>query len=161
MQKRSPGFSLIELLVAIALVVVLTTVAIPSFSSMLTNTRMAGELNTLLSALNVARSEASKRGQRVSVCPMSGTACANVSDWSAGWQVTQPDTNTQINIAPALAHGESLTSTTNTYPVFTAFGYTSFNGTLSLHDRNNTPALYRCIVFSAGSWSAQQGASCP
>ncbi|MBK6006088.1 GspH/FimT family pseudopilin [Ramlibacter ginsenosidimutans] len=161
MNKRSPGFSLIEMLVAIALVVVLTTVAIPSFSSMLTNTRMAGELNTLLSALNLARSEASKRGLRVSVCPMSGTACANTTDWTAGWQVIQPDTNTQINIAPALAHGETLVSTVNTYPVFTAFGYTSFNGTLSIHDRNNTPSLYRCIVFNAGSWSAQQGASCP
>ena len=161
MQKRSPGFSLIEMLVAIGLVVVLTTVAIPSFSSMVTNTRMAGELNTLLSALSLARSEASKRGLRVSVCPTSGTACTNSTDWTGGWQVVQPDTSTQINIAPAMTHGESLISTTNTYPVFTAFGYTSFNGTLSLHDRNNTPSLYRCIVFNAGSWTAQQGASCP
>lgn len=161
MHCRSAGFTLIELLVVIAIVVILTTIGIPSFNATITSTRMAGEINTLLSALNFARSEASKRGQQVSICPISGTACATSTNWTAGWQVLQPDTNTQLSIAPGVSHGDTLTSTLSTYPIFTSMGYTFFGGTLSLHDPNNTPSLYRCIVFSAGSWTTQQGASCP
>ena len=161
MRHRSAGFTLIELLVVIAIAVILTMVAVPSFNATITSTRMAGEINTLLSTLNFARSEASKRGQQVSVCPVSGTACAASTSWTTGWQVLQPDTSTQLNISAGVNHGDTLTSTLTTYPVFTPMGYTFYAGTLSLHDPKNTPSLYRCIVFSAGSWTTQQGAVCP
>lgn len=158
---RPKGVTLVELLVVIAIVAILTTIATPSFNSLIVSTRMAGEFNTLLSTLNFARSEASKRGQQVVVCPVSAGVCTSSTNWTAGWQVLQPDTNTQLNISPGVRSGYTLTSSLNTYPIFTPMGYTFFTGTLSLHDPNNTPSLFRCIVFSAGSWTTQQGALCP
>lgn len=161
MQARSCGFTLIELTVVILVAALLTTIAVPFFNSVITNTRMSGEVNTVLSALNFARSEASKRGQRVQVCPGSTTTCAAGTDWTAGWQVLQPDNHTQLQLSQALGRGDTLTSSVNSYPEFTPMGYTFFNGVLSLHDRSNNPSFSRCIVFSAGSWTAQQGAACP
>jgi type IV fimbrial biogenesis protein FimT len=160
-RSSASGATLIELLVIFALVGILATIAVPSFDSIKTNIRMAGEINTLLNTLNFARTEASKRGQQVVVCPVSGNACALSKNWTTGWQVFQPDSSTQLNSSPGVSNGDTLTSTLTTYPVFTPMGYTFFNGTLSLHESKNNPSLYRCIVFNAGSWTTQQGTACP
>lgn len=126
--------------------------------------RLDAEVNTVLSGLNFARSEAIKRGLPVAVCP--GTSnCGTVSDWSGGWLVLLPGTTTQLlqQYTP-LAAGHTLTgvSTDSTpYPQFTPMGYTFFTGTLSLHDRTNTPEWRRCVVFSFGTWTTQTGSACP
>lgn len=156
------GFTLIEVMLVVAIVAVLATIAVPSFVSVINNTRMSGEINSVVRALNFARSEATKRGQLVSVCPSSGTSCASASDWTSGWQVLLNSTQTQqLLVPPGVSHGDTLSSTLTTYPQFTPAGYTFYSGTLSLHDSKNTPSLYRCIVFNAGSWVTRTGASCP
>lgn len=148
-------------MLVIVIVAILTAIAIPSFKSVITETRMAGEFNTLLGTLKFARSEASKRGNNVSVCPVAESGCASSSNWTAGWQVVLTGNSTRLNIASGVSRGDTLTSTLQTYPIFTPMGYTFFRGTLSLHDSDNTPSLYRCVVFSSGSWTVKSGAVCP
>ena len=169
MRRMATGFTLIEMLVTISIMAILLTIAAPSFNTVIAGTRMSAEINDLQASLNFARSEAVKRGLKIDVCPPTtpnGTTCAttNPLDWSSGWVVLVDGTTTQLRISPGVTHGDTLTSTSAAafpYPEFTPAGYTFFTNTISLHDSNSTSGLYRCIVFNAGSWATQQGATCP
>jgi type IV fimbrial biogenesis protein FimT len=83
------GFTLIELMVVVAIGAILAVLAIPSFSAFINNTRLSSTQSQLMSDLNFARSEAVKRNVRTLVCARNaaGTACANSTDWSVGWLV--------------------------------------------------------------------------
>lgn len=84
------GFTLVELLVALAVAVILLTVAVPSFRELILNNRRAAQVNELVTAMTLARSEALKRGNRVSLCRTSsyGSAlptCGQGDGWEDGW----------------------------------------------------------------------------
>lgn len=84
----SSGFTLIELLVTISIAVILATVAIPSFQSFYRDNRLGSQSNDLIASLNLAKSEAIRRGVWVTVCPAaSATACGTSGDWNQGWIV--------------------------------------------------------------------------
>ena len=65
--KVCRGFTLIELMVTIAVVAILTTVAVPGFRDLIRNNRVTTQTNEVVSALNFARTEAIKRGRSVTV----------------------------------------------------------------------------------------------
>jgi type IV fimbrial biogenesis protein FimT len=82
----STGFTLLELLVTLTVASILLSVAVPGFVDVIRNNRAAANANELLTALSIARSEAIKRGARVSMCrSANGTACGGT--WSDGWIV--------------------------------------------------------------------------
>lgn len=86
--KRHDGFTLIELMVTIAVAVVILTLAVPGFRSIIQNNRAATQANDLVTALGLARSEAIKRGLTVSLCPSSDQAtCTGGTAWEEGWIV--------------------------------------------------------------------------
>lgn len=59
------GFTLIELVVALAVFVILATVAVPGFQRMLASNRLSADHNEILAGVNFARSEAIKRRESV------------------------------------------------------------------------------------------------
>ena len=73
MSHRAKGFSLIELLVTVSLVGILAAIAIPSFTSVIQNSKADAEVTTLQRALNFARLEAINRGVSTQVLPVAGT----------------------------------------------------------------------------------------
>ena len=80
--KKMGGFSLLELIITIAVAAILVTLAVPSFTSVLNNNRLTSGSNTFVAALHHARSEAVRRNARVTMCPSSdGTTCATTDDW--------------------------------------------------------------------------------
>lgn len=84
--KSVRGFTLIELMITLVIAAIVLTFAIPSFQTVFQNNRLATQANELVTAMNLARSEAIKTGQPVSVCASSnGTAC--VGTWVQGWRV--------------------------------------------------------------------------
>jgi type IV fimbrial biogenesis protein FimT len=80
---------LVELLTALTVVAVLGTLAAPSFTNVVYDSRRAAIVNELLHALFLARSEAVKRGRIVTVCQSAdGLHCAGrPAQWSSGWIV--------------------------------------------------------------------------
>lgn len=78
-RKGTGGFSLVELLITLAVAAILLTLAVPSFQDYMANQRVRSASADLVSALNLARSEAVKRAADVSVVPTAG--------WANGWVV--------------------------------------------------------------------------
>jgi len=90
MNERSAprGFTLIELVVAVAVLAIAASFAVPAFQQVVESNRLATESNRLLSAINYARSEAVRVGDDASLtantggfgngwCVHLGTACNN------------------------------------------------------------------------------------
>lgn len=88
------GFSLIELLVAMALLAILLGMAAPSLSQMLRDNQAAAELNAFIGMLNYARGEAVRRGQVVAV--------EGPLDADASWQVVRSANDEVLRQFPAL-----------------------------------------------------------
>lgn len=93
------GVTLIELIVTISVAAILLTVAVPGFRDFFIRNRLATQANELVTALNLARNEAVKRGVRVTVCktadPAATTpACSTSATWQNGFIVFVD--NTQV-----------------------------------------------------------------
>jgi len=83
------GFTLLELMVVIAIMGVLMAVGIPSFKSMLTTNEMADTTNELVLSLRKARAEAISSGRNTIVCSsIDGSTCSGAAgNWNRGWLV--------------------------------------------------------------------------
>lgn len=163
------GFTLIELMVTLAIAVVLAIVAIPSLAVYKRNAELTSATNTLLAAINAARGEAMKRGMNAMVLPADG------SSWNSGWivfvdkdrlQTYNPVTDTTILAQGPMQSYFSVTgngsaSGSTPYILYDASGYSKLKSgnfaalTLSL-SRNDLSgnALYdqtrRIVIANTG-----------
>lgn len=88
MQKYYRGFSLMELVVVLAIIAIMASIGIPSFNSVIRSTKLATVVNEFIGTLNFARSEAVKRNQRIVVRKNENcTTKTNIvdCDWEDGW----------------------------------------------------------------------------
>ncbi|HET7306540.1 MAG TPA: GspH/FimT family pseudopilin [Gammaproteobacteria bacterium] len=83
------GFTLIELIIVIAVLAILVTTAVPGFNRFVAHERRVSTVMSLVHALNLARSRAVLSGNYVAVCPSvdSRTCAADGSQWNTGWLV--------------------------------------------------------------------------
>jgi type IV fimbrial biogenesis protein FimT len=86
---RDSGFTLVELLVTLVVVSILLAAGAPAFQDFIKNNRVTGQTNDLVSAIQLARSEALKRGVDTVVCASKDQkTCTNDKDtWVDGWIV--------------------------------------------------------------------------
>ena len=79
---KQRGFTIIELMITLLLLGVMLTIAVPSFSSVFKQNRLAAQTNSILSSLNYARGQTINQNQVVDIEPI--TAGTN---WTGGWKV--------------------------------------------------------------------------
>ncbi|MBN3562478.1 GspH/FimT family pseudopilin [Aliamphritea spongicola] len=97
--RCSTGFTLLELMVAIAILGILLGIGIPSYNAMTESTRLRSVTHNLTTAAQLARSEAINRRDTTAVCRanVGFTACSFANDWSNGWVVVeQTGANLQV-----------------------------------------------------------------
>lgn len=122
------GFTLVELLVTIAIAALLMFVALPAFMTFQKNAQLSDAVSNFIGATNAARANAMKQGVNTYLVPNSGT------NWGSGWMVFSDlnwnqtyDAGTELIIlsheAPASAISISIPTTSS----FSA-GYVLFNG---------------------------------
>ena len=86
------GFTLVELLIGLAILGILSVVAVPSMNNMIRDARLSSQTDLLIHTLNAARLEAVKQRTNMTVCPAanpdSDAACsASAGDWANGIMV--------------------------------------------------------------------------
>ncbi|WP_286816541.1 GspH/FimT family pseudopilin [Marinobacter sp. UBA3607] len=89
--RSDSGFTLVELVITVAVIAIVATIAIPAMSDMVTRNRTTGAFNELKGLVAYARSESVKNvGESVLLCASNdGAGCTNNADWSVGWLVVQ------------------------------------------------------------------------
>ncbi|WP_084188932.1 GspH/FimT family pseudopilin [Salinisphaera hydrothermalis] len=140
------GFTLLELMVTLAVAVVLLTIAIPSYRSVVTRNSLATNVNDLVGSLNYARSEAVGRGTTVYVCASRNqSSCRDDGVWSDGWIVyapapdatdTSPATDNILRVHGATGSGFTLTANGGAPLSFNADGFAIVGRTFTATTEN-------------------------
>lgn len=114
------GFTLVELMITVAVFAVLLAIMVPSYSDMTLGSKLRSQANDLVAGAVLARSEAIKRNQLVTLCASStGTSC--VGSWAAGWIVITAG-NVVLHKHAAAASGFQINAGTVTRLAFTPTG---------------------------------------
>jgi len=108
--KKIPGFTLIDLMVAMTVIGIGLAITIPAMQNFTNDNRKAEHINKLVRDMTYAKSEAVNRGETFCIATKSGAAL-----WDGGWQVTDAATATVFRDTTTLAiNGQILSSSTGT-----------------------------------------------
>ena len=119
--RRDAGFTLVELLVNMAVAAVLLGIGMPAFGSLVQESRLTTTTNRLVAALHLARSEAVRHNARVTLCNSGdGSYCAEGGGWDQGWIVfldtdatgARSDDDPLIAVGDAAVDGISISGNT-------------------------------------------------
>lgn len=130
------GFTVVELMVSIAVATILTAIALPNLRTFIENSRRDSTVDGLVASLNYARNQALDLDQPVDLCAGIGgagsgssttTECASGGAWSAGWDVvTTPAGATTPQVL--ITHALSTASTTPSVAATNGNTFFQFNG---------------------------------
>ena len=132
--KYQRGFTLVELMYTVAVSALVLGIGIPAFSETIRAGRMTASVNTAVTAMHVARSEAVKRRARVTLCRSTTEAEPACDGDGNGYmvfanaaddQTFNDGTDTLIKTGPWLADGITVEyAGLPTYATYTASGFT-------------------------------------
>lgn len=105
----SHGFTLIELMVTVAVIGILALVAMPAMTDLINNSRVTAQAEEVVSSLQLARAEAVRRNARVTVCAGTAGACSGSTSW-ANWTVFGRDLTAATATTDVIRDAAAVTS---------------------------------------------------
>jgi len=149
------GFSLIELLIVMAVMAIIIVLAAPSFQTIFMNSKLSTLSDALFNSLSYARATALSEKTPVQVCPFlatNSTSCG--TSWSLGWiVVTQPSTGASVLLQSyqALTTGPVLSSPNSVTAVsFSITGVASAQADFKLCDKRGSAYALSLMVMPTG-----------
>ncbi|WP_353237902.1 GspH/FimT family pseudopilin [Limnohabitans sp.] len=141
------GFTLLEALVAMALLGILVGLAAPAMSGLRTRQQLQGQGEAFLNSLVLARSEALRRQQRVSICAQGLDAqCDTLGRWQQGWLVFADTNHNGLRDS-----GEVLIEARSAVPVAIQVGVSNTVKTYFSYNAEGRSAS-ASGAFMAGTW---------
>lgn len=145
-RSRTAGFTLIELMVTIAIVAILLAVALPSFQGSMRSNQVATSTNQLIASISLAGSAARKRRGAGLCATADGSSCG--ADWNQGWMVWA-DTNGD----GAPSAGETVVQHVQAHP---ALSLTAGAGTILFNGRGGVVAATAFTLKPSNCPATQQ-----
>ncbi len=156
------GFTLTELMITLSMVTILTTMALPAFSSMLEENRIVSKVYELVAQLNYAKNVAVTSNKQVVLCKSSdGAYCDGGASWAEGWIIfADTSRNREREDDEPLVRVKQVSDKSNLD--FRAFGsddYVAFqptgmlkmgNGTFTFCPKNNEIPPRAVIISKTG-----------
>ena len=143
--SKSNGFTFIELLIAMSIFFITTTMAIPAMTSTIKDSRQNGQISTLMSHLQLARTEAIYQNKNMMMCKSNNKShCQKNISWDQGWLIFYDENNNKQRDSDekiVFAHGKVNHSTkilfnsfggSKNYVSFYSRGYSHTNGTFTV-----------------------------
>jgi type IV fimbrial biogenesis protein FimT len=169
--RQLRGFTIIELLIVIAILSILLTLGVPSFRDFMLNSRMTSQANDFVLALAYAKSEAVKRNLPVTVCSRAtDDTCAGNTTWDTGWLVfldTDSDGDVDgeavLQVRAPLEGNNTLRAGNRPRVTFRNTGFSpGFNDTFNLCDFRGVAEGRTIVVSNLGRVTMQRPAGgCP
>jgi type IV fimbrial biogenesis protein FimT len=154
--RRQPtaGFTLIELMVTVAVLAIVLRFAIPGMNDVILSNRLTSYANDFVSSALLARGEAIKRNRTVTLCAAgpADTSCAASGGWQQGWIVadlTVPADPQIIRRQAALDTGYQLRNAATTTIEFRSTGLPNTALTMSLCKTTTETKPTRALSVSA------------
>jgi type IV fimbrial biogenesis protein FimT len=160
--RAASGVTLVELMAVVSIVAILLTIGVPSYKYLNTSYQVSGETNGLLGDLQLARIEAIKEGQPVTVCVSSdGANCSGATSWQSGWIVfSDPNGNQAVDAGETVLRVQPAFTSTDTFTPSAPLSAVTFNRegfaqnlpnagvTLVLHDATANSTWTRCLTMT-------------
>ena len=140
---KPSGFTIIELMLTITIAGILLAVALPNYQSLVKNNCLTTKANALVGSLQMARSEAIKVRQSM-------TVSAVTSGWKDGWQVKNPAGTVLRDVAlscPATTITEAGSAVSLTY---TATGFINAPATFNICDERTAETGRQVLINTVG-----------
>ena len=142
------GFTLVELMVSISIMAILVGVAAPSFNEVVLGSKLGSYTNNLVASSNLARGEAIKRNDAVTLCvSINGTSCgAGSAGWEQGWVVLSSGGTVIQRQAPTASGFKVTESSGLTTLTFQPTGVGATQATLTVCRRTPTVGTQERVV---------------
>ncbi len=161
--KFKHGFTLIEILITIAIAAILLSIVVPSFTSLIESSKARTTRDSLISSIYAAKQQSQSERVNVYLCPTSnGTSCLTTTSWGTDWLVYEDnDSSGALNNSDTIIINSSskinLIKSTENQVKFTPTGHSSAN-TFQICSNTDSSIVYEIKLNRMGRISHEDAA---